>query len=528
MVAASELSYNTGASATQMAQTIFGDGVTVVNASYSGSSYSSATYSGGDSIAPGVTPGDTGVILSTGAATWFTNSYGQSNQSTSTGYNSGGANGQSDFNAIAGAQTYDASYLDVTFIPTGDVMTMTFVFASDEFPEYSNTQYNDVVGVWINGTHVPLSVTGTAPAVGAVNQIDNVNLYNDNTADQYNTEMDGFTVTMTLTIPVNSGVQNAIRIGIADTVDSSYDSNLLIAGDSLQTTLVAQDDGVTIGQTGTQNLDVLANDLNATGGTLVVTHINGVPVVVGNSVTLTTGQVVTLMPDGTLNITADADEETVSFTYGVDSVDGSGNTLQSDVGFVTVDVVPCFVAGTMIRTPRGDVPVEALQEGDLVETLDDGAQPLRWVGQREVPAVGKMAPVRIAAGTYGDHDTVHVSPQHRVLVHDYLSNIFFGEDEVLVSAKDLVNGTSVQQVEGGSVTYCHILFDKHQVVWSDGLLTESFLPGPQTHKLFEKDIIDEICAIFPELNRLTGEGYSPAARRTLRGYEARLLAVDAA
>jgi len=109
MVAASELSYNTGASATQMAQTIFGDGVTVVNASYSGSSYSSATYSGGDSIAPGVTPGDTGVILSTGAATWFTNSYGQSNQSTSTGYNSGGANGQSDFNAIAGAQTYDAS-----------------------------------------------------------------------------------------------------------------------------------------------------------------------------------------------------------------------------------------------------------------------------------------------------------------------------------------------------------------------------------------------------------------------------------
>lgn len=166
MVAASELNYNTGASATQMAQTIFGDGVTVLGATYSGSSYSSATYSGGDSIAPGVTPGDTGVILSTGAATWFTNSNGQSNQSTSTGYNSGGANGQVDFNAIAGAQTYDASYLDVTFIPTGDVMTMQFVFSSDEFPEYSNSLYNDVVGVWINRTHVPLSVTGDATAVG--------------------------------------------------------------------------------------------------------------------------------------------------------------------------------------------------------------------------------------------------------------------------------------------------------------------------------------------------------------------------
>ncbi len=528
MVAASELNYNTGASATQMAQTIFGDGVTVLGATYSGSSYSSATYSGGDSIAPGVTPGDTGVILSTGAATWFTNSNGQSNQSTSTGYNSGGANGQADFNAIAGAQTYDASYLDVTFIPTGDVMTMQFVFSSDEFPEYSNSLYNDVVGVWINGTHVPLSVTGDATAVGGVNQVDNVNLYNDNTSDQFNTEMDGFTVTMTLTIPVMSGVPNAIRIGIADTSDSSYDSNLLIAGDSLQTTLVAIDDSLTMGVTGTKNIDVLGNDVNATTGSLQITHVNGVAISVGGSVTLQTGQTVTLLADGTLDIAGDADEETVSFTYEVEAVDESGNTLQTDVGFVTVDVVPCFVAGTLISTPEGDVAVENLKEGDMVLTMDNGPKELRWVGQREVPAVGAMAPVRIAADAFGDHDTILVSPQHRVLVHDYLTNMLFGEDEVLVAAKDLINGTSVQQVEGGSVTYVHILFDEHQVVWSGGLATESFLPGPQTHKLFEKDIVDEICALFPELNRITGEGYSPAARRTLRGYEARLLLADAA
>ncbi len=67
-------------------------------------------------------------------------------------------------------------------------------------------------------------------SVGNVNHSNNINLYNDNTADQFNTEMDGFTVTMTLTIPVNPGVVNSIRIGIADTADSNYDSNLLIAG----------------------------------------------------------------------------------------------------------------------------------------------------------------------------------------------------------------------------------------------------------------------------------------------------------
>ncbi len=524
MVAASELSINTSASATQMAEAIFGDGVTVVDASYSGSWYSSGIYSGGDTTSPGVTPGDTGVILSTGVARDFTNSSGSSNQDNNTSTNTGGQNGNSGFNAIAGAYTYDASYIDVDFIPTGDTMTIEFVFSSDEYPEYSASIYNDVVGVWINGQHVPLSVAnGNATAVGSVNQNENVNLYVDNTNDDYNTEMDGFTVTMTLTIPVTAGEVNSIRIGIADVADSNYDSNLLIAGDSIQTTLVAEQDDISIYADGTQTLDVLANDHNATGGTLEITHVNGIAVVAGDSVTLSTGQVVTLNADGTFSIETDDDDDTVSFTYGVQAVDGAGNVLQSDTGFVTVETIPCFVAGTMIRTPDGDKAVETLMPGDMVETLDDGPQPLRWIGQREVPAVGDMAPIRIAGGTYGAHRTLLVSPQHRILVRDIMTNIFFGEDEVLVKAVDLVNGTSIRQVEGGSVGYVHLLFDRHQVIWSEGLATESFLPGPQTTSLFEKDIVDEICALFPELDRMTGTGYSPAARRTLRGYEAQLL-----
>ena len=524
MVAASELTYNTNASATQMAEAIFGDGVTVVGASYSGSGYSSAIYSNGDSLAPGATPADTGVILSTGAASSFTNSNGSSNQSNSTSTNTGGQNGNAGFNTIAGASTYDASYLDVNFIPTGDTMTMQFVFSSEEYPEYSGSVYNDIVGVWIDGQHVPLSVASGSPtSVGAVNQTDNVNLYVDNTSDDYNTEMDGFTVTMTLTIPVTSGEVNSIRIGIADVSDSSYDSNLLIAGNSVQTTLIAEDDTISIYANGTQNLDVLTNDQNATSGTLEITHINGTAVVAGDSVTLATGQTITLNADGTFAIEADSDEETVSFTYGIQSVDGAGNQIQNDTGFVTVETIPCFVAGTLIQTQDGEKPVETLKPGDLIDTLDDGPQPLRWIGRRTVPAIGALAPIRIARGTYGAHRTLLVSPQHRVLVRDIMTNLFFGEDEVLVKAIDLVNGTSIRQVEGGEVEYVHLLFDRHQVIWSDGLATESFLPGPQTTQLFEQDIVDEICALFPELDRTSGAGYSPAARRTLRGYEAQVL-----
>jgi hypothetical protein len=523
MATASEINLNQNASAFAMAQEIFGAGVTVTGASYSGSSYSSAIYWGGDTITPGVTPSDRGVILSTGNVAYFTRPSGDPNKSGSISTNSGGQNNNADFNAIAGASTYDASYLDVSFIPTASVMTIRFVFSSEEYPEYSNSVYNDVVGVWANGTHVPLSVTNTATAVGEINQNENINLFVDNTGDDYNTEMDGFTVAMTLTIPVVPNQVNTLRVGIADTSDSSYDSNLLIAADSVQTTLIAQQDDITIGEGFTKNLDVLSNDINATGGTLVVTHINGVAVMAGDLITLPTGQTVTLLADGTFDITTDSDNDTISFTYGVAAVDGNDTVLQSDSGFVTVTTIPCFVAGTMIRTPHGDTAVEDLAPGDLVDTLDDGPQPVRWIGKREVPAIGTMAPIRINAGTFGRHGTLHLSPQHRVLVQDVQAEMLFGESEVLVKAKDLINDHSVRRVEGGAVTYVHILFDRHQVVWSEGLATESFLPGPQTTAVFERDIVDEILTIFPELDPDTGAGYSPAARRTLKAFEARVL-----
>jgi Ca2+-binding RTX toxin-like protein len=41
--------------------------------------------------------------------------------------------------------------------------------------------------------------------------------------------------------------------------------------------------------------------------------------------------------------------------------------------------IPCFTTGTMIRTPHGDVRIEELAIGDLVCTLDNGPQPLRWI-----------------------------------------------------------------------------------------------------------------------------------------------------
>tara|TARA_R110000851_G_scaffold231737_2_gene384512 strand:- start:919 stop:2499 length:1581 start_codon:yes stop_codon:yes gene_type:complete len=519
MVAGVEIPIDRNASAIQMAQTIFGDGTQVINASYTGDRDSSGIYSNGNAISPGVTPSDTGVMFSTGDLRGFTNSnFFQSNQSASTTTTSSGPNGVADFNAAAGAQTFDASFLDVDFIPTGDVMTMQFVFASEEYPEFAVGAFQDFFGVWINGNLVPLSVGDGDIDPNNLNAGSNSNLFIDNTQDQFNTEMDGFTLTITLTIPVNSGEVNSIRIGIADVTDANYDSTVLIAADSVQTTLVAMDDTTTLFPEGTRILDLLGNDVNNTAGTLTITHINGKAVSAGDIVTLNSGQQIQLNADGTIEVIGDGDTEVFNFTYEVQS-----STGQTDVGFVTVNSVPCFVAGTLIRTPEGEVPVDTLRPGDLVMTQDDGAQPLRWIGHRRVAAIGDFAPIQIAANTFGRHRALLLSPLHRVLIRDSLAELLFGEREVLIAARDLVNDRSVRRIEGGMVDYVHILFDRHQVVFSEGLATESFLPGPQTTRSFESEIVAEICALFPEIDPQTGAGYSPAARRTLKSYEARLL-----
>lgn len=526
MATGAELTYQTNATALQMANAIFGNGVTVTGASYSGPATSSAIYSNGQ-LSPGVVPSSSGVILSTGDVRSFTQSNGDPNRSSSTSSDTSGANNNTLFNALAGTNTFDAVWLNVDFIPTGNVMTMSFVFASEEYPEYAGSQFNDVIGVWINGTNVPISVGTGQTGVNNINGGTEPNLYVNNTNDAFNTEMDGFTITLSLTIPVNPGVVNSIRIGIADVSDAQYDSNLLIAADSVQTVLVARDDQITIYndhvfKPENRTFDILSNDVRLTNATLTITQINGINVVAGQTITLPSGQKITLNANGTITVLADGNTEKVGFTYTVR--DNLGNV---DTGIVTLNSIPCFVAGTRILTPDGEVPVESLRPGDLVLTQDDGPQPLAWVGRRDVPAEGAFAPVHIRANTFGHHGDLALSPQHRVLIRDGLAELLFGEPEVLVAAKDLVNGRSVTVREGGTVGYVHLLFDRHQVIFSEGLATESFLPGPQTSHSFEAEAVAEICTLFPELDPATGDGYSPAARRTLRSYEARVLMASA-
>lgn len=182
----------------------------------------------------------------------------------------------------------------------------------------------------------------------------------------------------------------------------------------------------------------------------------------------------------------------------------------------------CFVAGTVIQTQQGDVPVEQLAAGDQIVTLDNGLQPIRWIGSRRVSGVGRFAPYRISAGHFGAKSDVWLSPAHRVLVTDWRAQMFFGQPQVLAAANMLQNHPGVSCVPQDTVTYYHMLFDEHQIVLSDGLASESFFPGPYALSTLEAAAQEEVLTLFPELAHGSG-AYGQSSRTILRAFEVDML-----
>ncbi len=180
--------------------------------------------------------------------------------------------------------------------------------------------------------------------------------------------------------------------------------------------------------------------------------------------------------------------------------------------------VTCFVRGTMIETERGEVAIEELQPGDRVRTLDHGYQPIRWIHNTTVPAQGDFAPILFRAGAIGNTRDLWVSPQHRIMLDGWRLELLFGHDEVLVPAKSMINDTTIRRQEGGTVDYFHMMFDTHEIVYSEGAATESFHPGEMGVGSFREDVREELFALFPEL-RTNLPSYGPSARITLKSYE---------
>ncbi|MCZ4354744.1 Hint domain-containing protein [Roseovarius aestuarii] len=206
--------------------------------------------------------------------------------------------------------------------------------------------------------------------------------------------------------------------------------------------------------------------------------------------------------------------------------DQSGTITLTDgskIHFSGIEKIICFTPGTRIATPMGLRAIETLTPGDLVLTRDHGMRPIRWMGQRRVPAQGHFAPIRIRSNVMaGQEGDLLVSPQHRILFQGYQAELLFGSREVLVAAKHLIDGHDITQENGGEVTYIHMLFDQHELVVSDGVVTESFHPGGEGLNAIDGESREELFRIFPELRSMPNS-YGNTARPCLKGYEVRLL-----
>jgi hypothetical protein len=207
---------------------LVGGGVTVSNVSYTGDDVAAGTFSNAIDVLGAF---DAGVVLSTGNISFV---QGPNTLDDATAQN--GEPGDAQLGALSGFTTFDAAVLEFDFVPLSDTAAFRFVFASEEYNEWVNSQYNDVFAFFVNQTNCAIVPGGGQPiTINTINNGTNPSLYEDNEipGNTLDTEMDGLTVTLTCLAFVNPGVTNHIKMAIADAGDDQLDSVVFIQANSL-------------------------------------------------------------------------------------------------------------------------------------------------------------------------------------------------------------------------------------------------------------------------------------------------------
>lgn len=151
---------------------------------------------------------------------------------------------------------------------------------------------------------------------------------------------------------------------------------------------------------------------------------------------------------------------------------GSSTLQITNDGTNTFVTELCFLPGTLIRTPKGDVKVEDLSIGDTAVTLGNfGSRKITWIGKGKVLATrmrrGPATPVIVRKGAIADNvpfADLHVTKAHGINI-----------DNVLIPAEFLVNHRSiVWDDRAQEVTLYHVELDAHDVLLANGAPAESF------------------------------------------------------
>ncbi|MEM9636961.1 MAG: Hint domain-containing protein [Pseudomonadota bacterium] len=180
-------------------------------------------------------------------------------------------------------------------------------------------------------------------------------------------------------------------------------------------------------------------------------------------------------------------------TYALVSMTRAAREVFARIGTVS------FTRGTRItRADGAQTPIEALSIGDRILTRDAGPQPIRWIGQSTTRATGATAPILIKAGTLNNAQDLRVSPDHRLFVYQRTDRIGAGTTEILVTARHLVNGDTIRVQEGGFVDYFQLLFDRHHLIYAEGIAAESMLITPRTRPVIPDTALRRLRARVPD------------------------------
>lgn len=226
--------------ATDVANSLVGPGVSISNVTFEGADIQAGSY-----VDSAGAVGFDGVVLSSGA---IADTVGPNISNGTTTAISGP--GDADLDALSGFETFDAAVLEFDFTADADTIFFQYVFASEEYNEFVNTQFNDTFGFFVNGTNCAVIDDGTGLAPISVNTINDGNPTGDTTATNptlyrnndlqdggglIDTEMDGLTIVLTCVAPVAAGV-NHMKLAIADASDLILDSVVFLEEGSLSTT----------------------------------------------------------------------------------------------------------------------------------------------------------------------------------------------------------------------------------------------------------------------------------------------------
>ena len=187
----------------------------------------------------------------------------------------------------------------------------------------------------------------------------------------------------------------------------------------------------------------------------------------------------------------------------------------------------CFTQGALIATPNGEIAVQNLKTGDIILNAAGEEVTLRWIAKShfswsQMLFSRNLWPVHIPAGHLGNgtpHSDLWVSPQHRIALNGWAVELNLGTPEVFLRAKHMMPATNgPDPIWKSGVDYFHLLFDRHEVVLSNGLPSESFYPGDEALKNIAHEVRAELEAVLEKLDVKSG-----SALPTASSYEAAAL-----